>query len=1085
MQPDVLSNNFGLLNLGSRRLRNARRSNRSEDALGLAVHVDVDGAEADRAGGGLARAASTKSRRRPLVHVADDSNNNNNMAIAPPAGLRRATSLRNGNGTHRRTASSIATNDHDADYHERENGHHRNNTIRHASGSSVSAAGTKRKRPSLTSVKKTRSSSNGSDDVVPLRSRNSRSRSTSNGTAAIAPTMLRRSSSSRSSLSLRQGLTNLVLSERSAAAASHSPEEDVAVSPTRSKSSRHDRLHSRGSTTTTRSASSSSQQQRDFLAEESSDEDDDDDDQDSDSDDNGAEQDDRLLLTASFWQLERLRKQRLERLAAKAGLPADGLKKTQILDLIIQHRSEATSTRAGPPSSNTRSSSGAKSTKSRSSVGSTNNRLSQPPSDHSADYTDDDSDDDDGDDEGDSGSDSEVRSNNTAAAPAAVTRTRRGVHHAIRRPASPMKPSPIKKFYERRIAGRRPRAAAEDDAAAASADQPAIYAPSPMVNRLRKQKSLLFAASSPIRTRTRRGGNTMAPAGTSASSSTTTTTTSSASPMKPRLRPRRRALTAPKRKAIDRGNTTDDQMDEDWIDSVSLSQQSNDDLSAGGPRVVVPADAEMRDAVSDDDEDEDDGSDTFQQSSASDDDDDDDGDETRRDVDLAAVAAVRRRRGQVQTHIDGSASEREDGSASGSDSDSDSDRTSRGEESATEDSSSPRAASPTSPAKVRRLRNGKLRILPEVQVEDTDGEVDAVLSAESPATPKPRHRRSSSSAAAKAAVRTVKPHAGAAVTKPKTPPLSSDNAEAQPADSETVDELNGLDLESLNLTDKEIPPRQLEKSTRIGSGGFKDVYVGIWKVGKRRNKVAIADIREKLTEMDIKELGLLRDLKHENIVRFIGVSIPEDTARTGIPCMIVSELCSNGDLWDYVRGTKPPADLQIFRMLLETARGLEYLHMHSIVHRDVKSSNVLVTRTRSCKINDFGLARVKRSQRSKMKSVVGTVNWQAVELWCKAPQYNEKVDVWSAAMTFWEALQWHEEYKSYPFEGMNDFEIYEDVGKNGMRPPTDRIQHLFGEEIVKLLNRMWDADPRKRPTMDMVCKDLERLIELKEIEMEG
>ncbi|PWN23734.1 kinase-like protein [Microstroma glucosiphilum] len=372
---------------------------------------------------------------------------------------------------------------------------------------------------------------------------------------------------------------------------------------------------------------------------------------------------------------------------------------------------------------------------------------------------------------------------------------------------------------------------------------------------------------------------------------------------------------------------------------------------------------------------------------------------------------------------------------------------------------------------MRRLRNGKVRIKGTVQVHDASEALGSSVQPLKPVSPPKKAQ------AGGGKVKAVK-------TKPPTPPLSDRNAGAVSAGPENVDELNGLDLESLNLTDKEIPARQLEKLSRIGSGGFKDVFVGIWKVGKRRNKVAIADIREKLTEMDIKELGLLRDLKHENIVRFIGVSIPEDTAKTGIPCMIVSELCSNGDLWDYVRNVKPPPDLQIFRMLLETAKGLEYLHMHSIVHRDVKSSNVLVTRERSCKINDFGLARVKTSQRSKMKSVVGTINWQAVELWCRQPQYNEKVDVWSAAMTFWETLQWYEDYKSYPFEGMNDFVIYEEVGKEGKRPPTDKIAAQFGEEIVKLLNRMWDTDPRKRPTMDMVCKDLERLIEVKEMEMD-
>ncbi len=144
--------------------------------------------------------------------------------------------------------------------------------------------------------------------------------------------------------------------------------------------------------------------------------------------------------------------------------------------------------------------------------------------------------------------------------------------------------------------------------------------------------------------------------------------------------------------------------------------------------------------------------------------------------------------------------------------------------------------------------------------------------------------------------------------QPDTPPVQ------EPQSSEAVDELNGLDLESLNLLDKEIAPNKLEKMEKIGSGGFKDVYVGKYKVSKSRSmKVAIADIRDQLTEMDIKELSLLRDLKHENIVRFIGVSIPAEPR--SVPCMIVSELCSNGDLFDYIRNVPVPSDAEVVSAL--------------------------------------------------------------------------------------------------------------------------------------------------------------------------
>lgn len=295
------------------------------------------------------------------------------------------------------------------------------------------------------------------------------------------------------------------------------------------------------------------------------------------------------------------------------------------------------------------------------------------------------------------------------------------------------------------------------------------------------------------------------------------------------------------------------------------------------------------------------------------------------------------------------------------------------------------------------------------------------------------------------------------------------------------EELNGLDLESLNLVDKEIPFSKLEKLDKIGSGGFKDVYVGKYHITKKTSKkVAIADIRDQLNEMDIKELTLLRDLKHENIVRFIGVSIPPPDMRLS-PCMIVSELCSNGDLYDYIRNTDAPPDQDVFRIMLETARGLEYLHTRTpaIIHRDCKSTNVLVTRNRTAKINDFGLARVRNNKRSMIKSLVGTVNWQAVELWSPKPSYNEKVDVWSAGMTFWETLQWHQPEKKYPFQDMNEHQIYLDVGHKKLRPPTISIRRRFGSEIVDLLDRMWDHNPKERPTMTQVCTELEELVVIK------
>lgn len=280
-----------------------------------------------------------------------------------------------------------------------------------------------------------------------------------------------------------------------------------------------------------------------------------------------------------------------------------------------------------------------------------------------------------------------------------------------------------------------------------------------------------------------------------------------------------------------------------------------------------------------------------------------------------------------------------------------------------------------------------------------------------------------------------------------------------------------LDLESLGLDDREIPPDKLQKLEKIGSGGFKDVFIGKF----RGRRIAISEFRGQLSAMDIKELKLLGGFDHPNIVRFLGVSIPENTRET--PVMIVSELCSNGDLFDYVRNVPAPSLAKVLTMMLDIARGLDYLHQRrpSVIHRDCKSSNILITAKGVAKIADFGLAKVKQSTRSMVRSLVGTVNWQAPELWHAHPKYNHKVDVFSCAMVYWEMLQWNAKEKKFPWEGMNEHAIYEIVGTKKQRPSTNNLRKQWSGAIVDLIERMWAHDHQDRPTMAEVVAALEEM----------
>ncbi|TDL25007.1 kinase-like protein [Rickenella mellea] len=281
-----------------------------------------------------------------------------------------------------------------------------------------------------------------------------------------------------------------------------------------------------------------------------------------------------------------------------------------------------------------------------------------------------------------------------------------------------------------------------------------------------------------------------------------------------------------------------------------------------------------------------------------------------------------------------------------------------------------------------------------------------------------------------------------------------------------------LDLESLGLEDREIPPEKLTKLEKIGSGGFKDVFIGKFK----GRKVAIAEFRDQLSPMDIKELKLLAEFAHPNIVRFLGVSIPENTKET--PVMIVSELCANGDLFDYVRNVPPPSLYKVLNIMLDIARGLQYLHERkpSVIHRDCKSSNILITSKATAKIADFGLAKVKQSTRSMVRSLVGTVNWQAPELWHAHPKYNHKVDVFSCACVYWEILQWHVPNKKFPWEGMNEHAIYEAVGAKKQRPSIAGLRKQWCPEVVDLIEKMWAQDAQDRPGIAEVVEELQSII---------
>ncbi|KAG0743465.1 hypothetical protein G6F57_000729 [Rhizopus arrhizus] len=195
-----------------------------------------------------------------------------------------------------------------------------------------------------------------------------------------------------------------------------------------------------------------------------------------------------------------------------------------------------------------------------------------------------------------------------------------------------------------------------------------------------------------------------------------------------------------------------------------------------------------------------------------------------------------------------------------------------------------------------------------------------------------------------------------------------------------------------------------EKLNRVGEGTYGVVYRV--KDSKTKQIVALKKIRmEKETDgmpiSSLREISILKRMKHPNIVNVIDVAVgPRLEA-----IYLVMEYCEQdlGTLLDMV--TVPYTAPEIKCLMLQLLRGLEYCHNHSIVHRDLKMSNLLLTSTGILKIADFGLARTFSLPKKSMTPNVVTLWYRAPEVLLGDVHYSAAIDLWSAGCIMGELMQ--------------------------------------------------------------------------------
>ncbi|GMH60450.1 hypothetical protein TrRE_jg644, partial [Triparma retinervis] len=238
----------------------------------------------------------------------------------------------------------------------------------------------------------------------------------------------------------------------------------------------------------------------------------------------------------------------------------------------------------------------------------------------------------------------------------------------------------------------------------------------------------------------------------------------------------------------------------------------------------------------------------------------------------------------------------------------------------------------------------------------------------------------------------------------------------------------------------------------------------VFKVRRKKNRQLCVLKERKFAELGRKrdilnEVALLERLDHPNVIKCYGHFW--DHASGAL--YMVLEYADAGDLYSHVIKRRMKGSYytegEIWVMFYQLCLGLNHLHSNGVIHRDIKSLNIMMCKDGMVKIGDLGVSRQVGQETMMLQTFYGTPLYASPEL-CENKPYNEKTDIWSLGVVLYEIG-----CLTPPFSGQNLISLADNI-RNARYPEMPR--NMFSESLTRMVAMLLQKNYQKRPSIKQI-----------------